>query len=237
MRNQRVEVSKATVTIRQLERPAERELAHGLFREYLPWVFSGLESEYGIRFDDNDAAVERHHRDFRAKLDRMRNGRGRLLLASIDGAPAGVCALKPVTANIAEIKRLYVRPSARGCGIGRALLTRLLADARAERFDLVRLETLSFMKAARHLYESLGFIACEAFAGSEMGAAGFEELACFMQIALSPPSKRRSAGRVSRLRSTAASLGTPSHAEYPIAAGSLARAVPRLHVQDVSVDA
>lgn len=60
--------------------------------------------------------------------------RGSLLLAYIDGALAGCCALRPIDstdiANAAEMKRLYVRKAFRGFGLGRQLAEAILDAAR-----------------------------------------------------------------------------------------------------------
>jgi len=63
----------------------------------------------------------------------------------------------------AEVKRMYVRPSARGGGHGRLILERLLDDARARGVRVVRLETGIDQRAAIALYEALGFRECPPF--------------------------------------------------------------------------
>lgn len=86
---------------------------------------------------------------------------GCLLLATVDGEPAGCCALRPLDdvdyANACEMKRLYVRPAFRGMGLGRRLMESMLEQARAAGFACGLLETLDDMEAARALYAELGF--------------------------------------------------------------------------------
>src|ERR1700761_5518527 len=83
--------------------------------------------------------------------------RGRLLLALLDGAPAGTAAFRPLTAHSCEAKRLYVRPRYRGQGAGRALLERLITEARAAGYHEMFGDTLKSMKSALLMYTQLGF--------------------------------------------------------------------------------
>lgn len=87
--------------------------------------------------------------------------RGALLLALVDGAVAGCCALRPLDTtdypNACEMKRLYVRPAFRGLGLGRQLAEAIMDAARVNAYDHVLLDTLDDMEAARTLYEDLGF--------------------------------------------------------------------------------
>lgn len=87
---------------------------------------------------------------------------GVLLLAFVDGAPAGCCALRPLVnsdhINACEMKRLFVRPAFRGFGLGRLLVDEILSLARLAGYSNMLLDTLSDMEAARALYQEAGFI-------------------------------------------------------------------------------
>ena len=82
---------------------------------------------------------------------------GRLLLATDDDVPVGCIALRAADGDRAEMKRLFVRPSARGLGVGRSLVSVLLDEARAIGYAEVVLDTLPSMTEAQRLYEELGF--------------------------------------------------------------------------------
>ena len=84
-------------------------------------------------------------------------------------------ALKPLSDQIAEVKRLYVRPAFRHLGLGEQLL-RAVADA-AHRlgYTTIRLDTLPSMTAAIHLYQRLAFTPIARYNDNpESGALFFE---------------------------------------------------------------
>jgi putative acetyltransferase len=84
---------------------------------------------------------------------------GRLLLAADRDLVVGCVGLRPLEGRDAEMKRLFVRPLARGRGIGRLLATRVVEEARKANYARVLLDTLPSMEEARSLYRSLGFTA------------------------------------------------------------------------------
>jgi len=87
---------------------------------------------------------------------------GVLLLAMIDGQPAGCGAIRPLSdvdyPNACEMKRLFVRPAFRRFGLGRLLSRALLDRATEAGYSTLLLDTLDEMEAARGLYASLGFV-------------------------------------------------------------------------------
>ncbi len=88
---------------------------------------------------------------------------GRLLLASYAAAPLGVVGLRPVGSADCEMKRLYVRASGRGAGLGRRLTQTLMKEARLAGYRRVLLDTLPTMTEAQALYRSMGFVEIEAY--------------------------------------------------------------------------
>ena len=67
---------------------------------------------------------------------------GELLLAKRGDHVLGCIALKALEPGVAEIKRLFVRPQARGAGVGKALVSALLSLARERGYREVKLDTL-----------------------------------------------------------------------------------------------
>ena len=132
--------------------PAEIETAAALFREYA----EGLGVDLGFQ-------------GFAAELAGLPGlyapPRGELLLAWGEGGEAlGCIAVRPLeSAQICEMKRLYVRPAGRRLGIGKALVAAIIAAAEALGYAEMRLDTLPSMAAAAALYGAFGFAEISAY--------------------------------------------------------------------------
>ena len=86
---------------------------------------------------------------------------GRLIVAERDGALDGCIALRKVDDQICEMKRLYVRPRARGAGLGLQLVARLIEEAGEAGYAEMRLDVLAEFERAKILYRQLGFVAAK----------------------------------------------------------------------------
>lgn len=152
-----------------------------LFREYVEWSSGRVAADGIAQLSPSD--LESVHATFRAEWPKLFGPRGRLYLAMMGGDPVAVGALKPVTSDLGEVKRMFVRSACRGTGLGRQMLTRLVDDARELGYRSVRLETMPFMTEAQSLYRSMGFEYVEPFAseGEEFGLARCE---LFMTLTL-----------------------------------------------------
>ncbi len=141
-------MDKLPVILRTPSLPHELDAVRTIFREYADSL--GID----LHFQNFDAELAQLPGEYAAP-------RGHLLLAEVDGAIAGCCALRPLDSadypNAAEMKRLYVRKAFRGFGLGRELAEAVLDAARQGGYACVLLDTLDEMESARALYTDLGF--------------------------------------------------------------------------------
>jgi ribosomal protein S18 acetylase RimI-like enzyme len=139
------------------------EEARGLFKEYA----SGL-------------GVDLCFQDFEHELKELpgeySEPNGCILLAFLDSALAGCVALRPISSEICEMKRMYVRPTFRGQGIGRILAQDMITQTRKRGYKKMRLDSLPTMREAQALYRSLGFTEIDAYRPNPIEGAVFMEL-------------------------------------------------------------
>lgn len=94
-----------------------------------------------------------------ARWTEVYDGRDGVLLVVVapDGAVVGTGAVRRLAPDVAEIKRMWLRPGHRGRGLGRRLLDALIDEARALGAARVRLDSERRLAAAVHLYRARGF--------------------------------------------------------------------------------
>jgi putative acetyltransferase len=84
-------------------------------------------------------------------------GEGAFLIAYLDNVAVGCGALRRLDQATAELKRMYVDPSVRGQGVGRALVDALEGEARMLGVTSIVLETGTRLVAAIRMYEAMGY--------------------------------------------------------------------------------
>lgn len=136
-----------------------------LMTQYMTWALATFERTYGFAM----TATEAQHTG--AALAAFRRPSGLLVVAEVDGAPAGVAALRAQDGGVVEIKRMFVRPELQGRHVGSGMLDWLLGRARDQLgARVVRLDSNRFMTDAHRLYESRGFVERDPYPGSEIPA-------------------------------------------------------------------
>ena len=140
-------------------REDELELVRSLFREYV-----------------DSLGVDLAFQDVETELAELPWEYAAILVGRVGGEPVGCVAVRPLEDGACEMKRLYVRPQARGSGLGRALAEAAIARARELGFECMRLDTLPTMQSARALYRSLGFEEIEPYRFNPIEGTSFMEL-------------------------------------------------------------
>lgn len=132
-------MTRITIAVADLESPESHTL------------IAALNAELTERYPEEAA----NH--FRLDVDEVAPGRGRFLIATVNGAPAGCGAVRRLNETEAEIKRMYVSPTVRRQGLGQALLAALELEARRLGVARLLLETGERQPEAVRLYERAGF--------------------------------------------------------------------------------
>jgi putative acetyltransferase len=149
----------------QAQSPADIESIRKLFLEYA----AGLEI---------DMCFQNFEQELKDLPGYYAAPAGRLLLAREGETEAGCIALRPLKDSVCEMKRLFVRPSHRGLGLGGQLVATLIAAAREIGYAHMRLDSLpGKMDAAIVLYRSLGFREIPPYYHNPLAGALYMELA------------------------------------------------------------
>jgi ribosomal protein S18 acetylase RimI-like enzyme len=137
--------------------------------EYITWVTSGVDKALGVSMVDLVGKSIVVYVD--STIDKVCSDKpphGVFYLVEVHGEIAGMVGLRKLTADVAEIKRLYVRPEFRGRHLGGCFIQKILQDAKQFGYQSVYLDTAPFMFSAQRLYKSFGFKLRASYAGTEI---------------------------------------------------------------------
>ena len=152
------------LSIFQVESPTQIAQARELFLEYAQSL------GFSLCFQNFDKELAELPGDYAPP-------EGRLLLAECENQLAACVALHKLEPGICEMKRLYLRPTFRGKGIGRALAQRIIAEARQIGYHRMRLDTVEpVMKDAVAMYRKLGFKEIAPYRPNPIAGAMYMEL-------------------------------------------------------------
>ncbi len=88
---------------------------------------------------------------------------GAIFLAELDGEVVGCGMFRTIEPGVCEIKRVFVEDTARGRGVGHAIVEVAMEQARADGFHTMKLDTMRRLPEAVALYEGMGFSPCPPF--------------------------------------------------------------------------
>lgn len=138
-------------------------------------LFVAYQADLGI-----DLCFQGFHEELQTLPGHYTSPAGILLLAMVDGDPAGCCAFRPLPnsdhLNACEMKRLFVLPAFRGLGLGRLLVDQTITQAGLSGYNTMLLDTLSDMEAARALYQEVGFVETEPYYHNPLVGAHYLKL-------------------------------------------------------------
>ena len=160
---------KIMLTIYPAETNEDLEIVKGLLEEYLMYM-CGLEGPVHTK------EVEAHKHQMNNLGEYFRPPEGCLLVAKYKKESAGCVALRMLSDDTCEMKRLYVRPKFRGLKIGRNLVNSVIEQARKIGYKYVRIHTVSALEQANRLYKSFGFNEIDPYECTPREDAVFMEL-------------------------------------------------------------
>lgn len=137
--------------------------------EYVFWVVSEFKREFGVSVEELvGMSTSDYVHSVIEKVCGDRPPAGVFYLIRMDSQLAGMGGLRCVGPDVAEIKRIYIRPEFRGMKLGDHMMHRLLEDAKRFGYPRVCLESGPFMQSAHRLYERNGFTDCAIYEGVEV---------------------------------------------------------------------
>jgi GNAT superfamily N-acetyltransferase len=152
--------------LREAALPADVAAIERLWLEYLTWGNDEMEARHGFRLPVREAVDH----DLES-IEQFQPPGGRIFLVVTNGYAFGIGCLRRIQSDTAEIKRMYVEPSHRRTGAGKAILDGLISAAGHANYARIRLDSPDFMSAAHALYRGRGFREIAPYSESEVPEA------------------------------------------------------------------
>ena len=145
------------VQIAEADGDPDLEAVRGLLRAYA--------GEFGPTVREN-LRLQGFEAELAGLPGRYAGPSGSLLLARVDGRPAGCVALRDLGDGVCEMKRLYIDPACRSIGLGRRLVAAILDRGARLGYRRMVLDSTPEMSRAVALYRSFGFEEAEPYGDS-----------------------------------------------------------------------
>ena len=170
----------SAVEILEVRLPGDLDSVRRLWTDYLIWGNDQMQVLYGVHPHHPEEQVEQNIET----IDKFLPPHGFLFLAFADNKACGIGCLKSIDEEIAEVKRMFVDPSFRKMGAGKAILQSLINAAKKKGYHRLRLDSPKFMEAAHALYRSFGFKEIPVYPEVEIPEE-FRQYLLFMELDLS----------------------------------------------------
>lgn len=136
-----------------------------LFKEYAAWLSIDLRFQH---FDEELMELKTMYG----------TPAGGIILCKTGNEFIGCAGIRKIDSNIAELKRMFIKPVYQQQGMGKQLLQKAVELARGLNYKVIRLDTLNNMTAAINLYKNHGFYEIPAYYHNPNKTAVYYELKC-----------------------------------------------------------
>jgi ribosomal protein S18 acetylase RimI-like enzyme len=151
------------MTIKEIRSTDDYLLAAKLFQEYAHDIGIDLE------FQNFDAEINNLQQQYSRP-------EGAIFIAyDHNNTAVGCVGVRKLENTICELKRMYIKPEARGKGLGTLLVHKCIDLGIELGYSKMRLDTLSSMHAAIHVYTKAGFYEIESYRFNPFEEAKFYE--------------------------------------------------------------
>lgn len=144
------------ILVRMARDENDIEAARGLCEEWLDWHWKNYPTDWPTGAD-HPMDPEKFKAILGVLPEMHKRPQGGILVAFVNGIPAGCVMYGQAGPGVAEFKRMFVSVAGRGNGLGRKLLEVMFEQMAADGYESVFFSSARFLTHARAMYESAGF--------------------------------------------------------------------------------